>query len=155
MKFEAAMLVVDDINRSRAFYCDVFGLEVVMDFGENITFDAGFSLQEKALWAKFINTEEKSIVYRGNDMEMYFEEENLDDFSVHLKSFEGIEYLHDVEEATWGQRSIRFYDPDYHIIEVGESMAMVCRRFHDQGMTVEAIVERTMMPAEAVKSFLL
>nr|WP_320024351.1 VOC family protein [uncultured Acetobacterium sp.] len=154
MKFEAPMLVVDDINRSRAFYCDVFGLEVVMDFGENITFDAGFSLQDKALWAKFIKAEETAIVYRGNDMEMYFEEEQLDDFLEHLKTFEGIEYLHDLEEAAWGQRAIRFYDPDYHIIEVGESMAMVCRRFYDQGMTVEAIVERTMMPLEAVKRFL-
>jgi len=154
MKFEAAMLVVDDINRSRAFYCDVFGLEVVMDFGENITFNAGFSLQEKALWTKFINVEETAIVYRGNDMELYFEEEKLDDFLEHLKTFEGIKYLHDVEEAAWGQRTIRFYDPDYHIIEVGESMAMVCRRFYDQGMTIEAIVERTMMPAEVVKSFL-
>lgn len=154
MKFEAPMLVVDDINRSRAFYCDVFGLEVVMDFGENITFDAGFSLQDKALWAKFIHRDEADIVYRGNDMEMYFEEENLDDFLEHLKSFEGIKYLHDLEEAAWGQRAIRFYDPDYHIIEVGESMAMVCRRFYNQGMTVEAIVERTMMPLEAVKRFL-
>lgn len=154
MKFEAAMLVVDDINRSRAFYCDVFGLEVVMDFGENITFNAGFSLQEKALWTKFINVEETAIVYRGNDMELYFEEDKLDDFLEHLKTFEGIKYLHDVEEAAWGQRTIRFYDPDYHIIEVGESMAMVCQRFYDQGMTIEAIVERTMMPVEVVKSFL-
>ena len=154
MKFEAAMLVVDDINRSRAFYCDVFGLKVVMDFGENITFDAGFSLQDKALWAKFIAAEEKNIVYRGNDMELYFEEEQLDDFLEHLKKFEAIEYLHGVEEAAWGQRAIRFYDPDYHIIEVGESMAMVCQRFHAQGMTVEEIVTRTMMPVEAVKHFL-
>jgi len=154
MKFEAPMLVVDDINRSRAFYCDVFGLEVVMDFGENITFNAGFSLQDKALWAKFIDTEEKDIIYRGNDMELYFEEENLDDFLEHLKKFEEIEYLHGVKEATWGQRAIRFYDLDYHIIEVGESLAMVCQRFYSQGMTVEEIVERTMLPVEAVKSFL-
>jgi len=154
MKFEAPMLVVDDINRSRAFYCDVFGLEVVMDFGENITFNAGFSLQDKALWAKFIDAKEKDIIYRGNDMELYFEEENLDDFLEHLKKFEEIEYLHGVKEATWGQRAIRFYDLDYHIIEVGESLAMVCRRFYSQGMTVEEIVEQTMLPVEAVKSFL-
>ncbi|MBC3888856.1 glyoxalase [Acetobacterium paludosum] len=153
MKFEAPMLVVDDINRSRAFYCDVFGLEVVMDFGENITFNAGFSLQDKALWTKFIDAKEKDIIYHGNDMELYFEEENFDDFLEHLKKFEELEYLHGVKEATWGQRAIRFYDLDYHIIEVGESLAMVCRRFHDQGMTVEEIVERTMLPVEVVKSF--
>lgn len=154
MKFEAPMLVVDDINRSRAFYCNVFGLEVVMDFGENITFNAGFSLQDKALWATFIDAEEKDIVYRGNDMELYFEEEKLDDFLEYLKTFDSIEYLHGVKEYAWGQRVIRFYDLDYHVIEVGESMAVVCRRFHAQGMTVEEIVERTMFPAEVVKTFL-
>ncbi|AFA47198.1 VOC family protein [Acetobacterium woodii] len=154
MKFEAPMLVVDDINRSRAFYCDVFGLEVVMDFGENITFNAGFSLQDKALWATFIDAAEKDIVYRGNDMELYFEEERLDDFLEHLKNFDGIEFLHGVKEYAWGQRVIRFYDPDDHIIEVGESMAVVCRRFHAQGMTLDEIAARTMFPAEVVQTFL-
>ncbi|MBC3889559.1 glyoxalase [Acetobacterium paludosum] len=153
MKFEAPLLVVDDINRSRAFYCDVFDLEVVMDFGENITFNAGFSLQDKALWAKFIDAKEKEIVYRGNDMELYFEEDNLDDFLEHLKKFEHIEYLHGVKEYAWGQRVIRFYDLDYHIIEVGESLTMVCRRFNAQGMTVAEIVARTMLPVEVVKSY--
>lgn len=154
MKFEAPMLVVDDINRSRVFYCDVFGLKVVMDFGENITFNAGFSLQDKALWATFIDTDEKDIVYRGNDMELYFEEERLDDFMEHLKKFDDIEFLHGIKEYSWGQRVIRFYDPDDHIIEVGESMTVVCRRFHDQGMTLDEIAERTMFPAEVVQTFL-
>ncbi|MDO9491818.1 VOC family protein [Acetobacterium sp.] len=154
MKFEAPMLVVDDINRSRAFYCDVFGLKVVMDFGENITFDAGFSLQDKALWATFIDAEEKDIVYRGNDMELYFEEEKLDEFMDYLKSFKDIEYLHDIKEYNWGQRVIRFYDPDDHVIEVGESMTVVCRRFISQGMTIEETAQRTMFPVEFVKACL-
>jgi hypothetical protein len=41
-----------------------------------------------------------------------------------------------------------------HIIEVGESMMNVCRRFKEQGMTVEEIVAKTMFPEEVVKMFL-
>ena len=34
---------------------------------------------------------------------------------------------------------IRFYDPDGHIIEVGEDMKMVIKRFLASGMTMEEI----------------
>jgi hypothetical protein len=47
-----------------------------------------------------------------------------------------------VKEATWGQRFIRFYDLDEHIIEVGENLKMVVKRFLDSGMTMEEISKR-------------
>lgn len=59
-----------------------------------------------------------------------------------MKTYTGIEYLGDVFEHSWGQRVIRFYDPDGHIIEVGEDMKMVIRRFLNTGMTMEEISVR-------------
>ena len=50
-----------------------------------------------------------------------------------------MEYLGEVIEHSWGQRVIRFYDPDGHIIEVGEDMKMVIKRFFASGMTMEEI----------------
>ena len=47
MKYISPLLVVQDMAASRRFYEEVFGLKVVVDFGANITFDAGFSLQSK------------------------------------------------------------------------------------------------------------
>ena len=38
-----------------------------------------------------------------------------------------------------GQRVIRFYDLDGHIIEVGEDMKMVIKRFFATGMTMEEV----------------
>jgi hypothetical protein len=58
--------------------------------------------------------------------------------------------VHGVKEFPWGQRVIRFYDPDRHILEVGEKMEMVCKRFLDSGMTVEETSKRTMLPIEFV-----
>ena len=38
---------------------------------------------------------------------------------------------------------VRIYDPDKHIIEVGENTKAVCKRFLDSGMTPEQVSERT------------
>ena len=38
-------------------------------------------------------------------------------------------------EHSWGQKVVRFYDPDGLIIEVAEEISAVVRRFIDSGMT--------------------
>lgn len=45
---------------------------------------------------------------------------------------------------------VRFYDPDRHIIEVGENMKAVCKRFIDSGMTPKQTAERMDVPVEYV-----
>ena len=60
----------------------------------------------------------------------------------------------DMIEHSWGQRVIRFYDPDYHIIEVGESMEMVVKRFKNTGMTDEQVAERMHVSLEYVQGYL-
>lgn len=32
--------------------------------------------------------------------------------------------LHDLHDEPWGQRTIRFFDPDDHLIEAGESLKL-------------------------------
>lgn len=66
---------------------------------------------------------------------------------------EKIEYVHPVMEHRRGQRVVRLYDPDHHIIEVGENMKTVCRRYLDQGMTMEEIAEKMGIPLKAVKAY--
>lgn len=60
-----------------------------------------------------------------------------------------LHYVHPAKEHAWGQRAVRFYNPDGHIIEVGENMKAACRRFLDNGMTVEQTSAR--MDVEYVK----
>lgn len=152
MKFKLPVIVVKDMEQSRKFYEELLDLKVVLDFGANITFDGGLSLQTRDVWRGFIGSED-TIICRPNNFELYFEEKNLDKFVQKLKGF-NVELVHGVKEYPWGQRVIRFYDPDKHIIEVGESMSSVIRRFRDQGMSVEEIVERSQHPAEFVKAAL-
>ena len=150
MKFSCSLISVKDISASRKFYEDLFGLEAKYDFGANIVFSCGLSLQQG--FAELAGIPSDDVVYKANNFELCFEEENFDAFVFVLKKRPEIVYLHDIIEHSWGQRVIRFYDPDGHIIEVGESMCSVVKRFLDQGLTIEETATRTQHPIDFVKS---
>lgn len=118
MRLKNILLVVNDIEKSVAFYKELFGLRVVTDFGGNVILTEGLVLQERIIWENLV---EKEAVYGGNDAELYFIENDMDGFIEKLKncSFE-INYVHEMKKYDWGQRVIRIYDPDMHMIEVGE-----------------------------------
>jgi len=47
-----------------------------------------------------------------------------------------------------------FYNPDGHIIEIGETMKAVVWRFFEQGFSVDSIGEKSSMPREFIKGVL-
>lgn len=151
LQFKCPLLAVSDMRKAITFYEEVIGDRVVMNFGENVQFSGGFALQEMKKWKSMIHN--AKVRRNGNDAELYFEEKDFDDFVEYLKEFPEIEYVHPVEEAPWGQRIVRFYDPDFHIIEVGEPMDAVIKRLFESGMTVEQVSEKSQYPIEYVKRF--
>lgn len=151
MKYISTLVVVQDMAKSRRFYEEVFGLKVVVDFGANITFDAGFSLQSRDSWSDFIEKPVAEIQSGGNCFELYFEQDDLDAF-LQQNQNRRLEMVHGVKEFPWGQRVIRLYDPDRHIVEVGESMKAVVLRLLAQGMPPEETAKKTMHPLEFVQA---
>ena len=148
MKFKNPLLVVSDMDISVKFYKEVLGLRKIMDLGENVTLTGGVCLQTKETWAEFLENE--SLSFGGKTSEIYFEEDDFDGFENQLKNLD-INYVHPVKEHSWGQRVVRFYDPDCHIIEVGENIKTVCKRFLESGMTPEQTAERMDIPFKFVK----
>ena len=137
MKYTCTVISVADINAARKFYEDLFGLELYQDYGINISFTCGLALQQDFDW--LVNLPKESIVKKSNNTEICFEEQDFDGFLDKLKQYPHIEYLGEVVEHSWGQRVIRFYDLDGHIIEVGEDMKTVIKRFLASGMTMEEV----------------
>ena len=148
MKLKNTLLAVADMERSLTFYETVLGLQVVLDFGANKTLTGGLCLQTLETWTGFLETDR--VAFGGNDAELYFEEDRFDGFVRRLESLE-IQYVHPVKEHPWGQRVVRFYDPDRHIIEVGENMRAVCRRFLGSGLTPEETAAGMDVPVEYVR----
>jgi catechol 2,3-dioxygenase-like lactoylglutathione lyase family enzyme len=123
MKFVCPLIAVKDINVSRAFYEKVLNQKVGLDLGRNVSFEDGtavFAIQYD--YAGLVGADGFNVAFKGYDHELYFEEEDFDAFLNHLTQFKDIVYLHKAKEYPWGQRVVRFYDPDFHIIEVGENI---------------------------------
>ena len=137
MKYTCVVISVANINAARRFYQDLFGLEVYQDYGKNIAFTCGLALQQDFDW--LVNLTKEKIIKKSNNAEIVFEEQDFDGFLNKLKAYSDIEYLGEVIEHSWGQRVIRFYDLDEHLIEVGEDMQMVVKRFLASGMTMEEV----------------
>lgn len=153
MKFCLPLIAVSDIEVSKSFYEKVLSQKVTLDLGANVSFgDAPFAIQQD--YAELVGNIEVSIATLANDHELYFEEADFDGFEKHIAGFQDIRYVHGAKEYPWGQRVVRFYDPDGHIIEVGESMECVFKRFHSQGMTIEEVAERTSHPVEFVRNYI-
>lgn len=151
MKYTSTLIAVKDMEKSKQFYHDVLGLNVVADFGVNVTLDGGVVLQTFDTWKSFIRTDK--VVLPNNAGELYFEEDDMDAFYNHLKSF-AISYVHELFEHRWGQRVVRFYDPDKHIVEVGEKLDAVVLRFVEQGLSAEEIASKMDIPIDFVVSCL-
>ncbi|PBE58473.1 VOC family protein, partial [Clostridioides difficile] len=91
------------------------------------------------------------ISFGGKNFEVYYEVDDVDKCADRLKEYD-IEYVHPLIEQSWGQRVVRFYDPDKHIIEVGENMKIVCKRFLNSGMTPEQVAERMDVPMKFINA---
>ncbi len=151
MKYTSTLIAVKDMETSKQFYHDVLGLSVITDFGANVTLDGSITLQTTDTWKALIGG--KDIVLHHHASELYFEETDMDGFLEKLQGFP-IVYVHQPLTHPWGQRVVRFYDPDHHIIEVGEDMVMVVKRFSGGGMTAEQVAVRMDVPVSYVQECL-
>lgn len=70
MKLKNVLIVVKDIEKSKKFYHDLFGLDVVLDNGGNVILTEGFVLQDRKIWESFL---EKEVILRSNSTELYLQ----------------------------------------------------------------------------------
>ena len=151
--FKSIVLLVEDIENSKYFYNVVLGQKIVMDFGENVGFEGGLAIWKKDYALNLIFRNGASEVKVGsNNLELYFEFDNLIDLFEKINGRARI--IHPIREHPWGQRGFRVYDPDGHIVEFGESMESVVLRLHYQGLNVDEISKKSLMPVAFIQMVL-
>ena len=123
MKLKNILIVVKDIEKSRQFYHDLFGIDLVLDNDGNMILTEGLVLQDEKIWKSFLG---RDIVSKSNSCELYFEEQDIEAFVEKLeRMYPDIEYVNRLMTHSWGQRVIRFYDLDGNLIEVGTPMESI------------------------------
>lgn len=155
LSLQSVVIFVRDIAESRRFYEGLLGQTVLMDHGPNVGFESGFAIWQAEHASQIIHgrPDEPSRRLGCNNLELYFETDNLDAFSDRVAEG-GAEVIHSVREQPWGQRVLRIADPDGHIVEVAEPMHVVVARFASQGLDADAIAARTSMPLGVVRQIL-
>ena len=122
MKLKNILIVVKDLEKSKQFYHALFGLDTVIDQDGNVILTEGLVLQDEKIWKEFIG---RDVISKHNACELYFEERDIEGFAQKLeKLYPDVEYVNRLTEFGWGQKMIRFYDPDGNLIEVRTPVRM-------------------------------
>jgi catechol 2,3-dioxygenase-like lactoylglutathione lyase family enzyme len=151
--FHSVVLFVKDLEKSKKFYTEVLGQEVEYDFGNNIGLKGGISLWKIMADHVISRSGKHSRIKATKAFEIYFETDDLNTFQEIIVK-QKLNILHDLMEEPWGQRTIRFYDPDNNLIEVGETLATFVTRMAISGMNPVEISAKTTIPVEIVRALL-
>ena len=82
MKLKNILIVVKDIEKSKQFYHDLFGLDVLLDNEGNMILTEGLVLQDEKIWREGLG---KDVVPESNSCELYFEERDIEAFAGKLE----------------------------------------------------------------------
>jgi len=150
IKFHSTVIMTEEFGLMKSFYQNILQQKIEFDFGNCIGFKNGLSLwklkEEYPIAKKLGRTFDKS---GNNNLEICFETDDFELVVENLKKHQ-LKYLHKVIEELWGQHTIRFYDPENNLVEIGETIPCFVKRFRNQGMSAEEISKKTSVPIEMV-----
>ncbi|MGE5653209.1 MAG: VOC family protein [Bacillota bacterium] len=155
LRFESSVIFVKDVSLSKSFYTQLLGMQVLSDFGPCVGFAGGLSIWQvdhahSMLFGRS-DTDQSSLGRRN--LEICFESDDIDAVVEKLVA-DKVPLVHPLTTQPWQQRVIRFYDPDGHVVEVGEPMWLVIRRLAESGLSHEDVAKQSLMPLEVVKQIL-
>ncbi|MEE4196042.1 MAG: VOC family protein [Bacteroidales bacterium] len=149
ISFHSTVIFVQDIEISKKFYCGFLKQTITEDFGAVITLSSGLSLWQMPEGHR-LKENYDPVSSNHSPMEVCFETQTMDEV-VEFIHQEGIRLVHGLIEEPWGQRTIRFFDPDNHIVEIGEELPVFIQRMNDEGLSLAEIHQKTGVPMEKIK----
>jgi len=154
LKYESAVLFVSDIQTSKKFYCNLLGMKISMDMGGNVILENGLTIwqiQKDHIINRTIGGDQNPS--GKSKFEIYFETDDLNNIFTILKE-NHIEFLHEIHEEPWGQKTVRFFDPDKNLVEVGESLKTFLLRMKNEGHEIMEIAMKTGMTEKDINQII-
>jgi catechol 2,3-dioxygenase-like lactoylglutathione lyase family enzyme len=154
LHYHSAVVFCNDLDKQREFYEKFLGQNIIQDLGNCLVFENGFTLWK--LEDKMPISTELGYTYEpiGNrNLELCFETEAFGD-AVEKVVLSDLRILHNVEEEQWGQYTIRFYDPEGNLVEIGETLKCMVSRMISGGMSIKAVVKKSGLPKSFVEKLI-
>jgi catechol 2,3-dioxygenase-like lactoylglutathione lyase family enzyme len=120
----AITLFVDDVDRARTYYRNVFGLPVVFEDSDSAVFDfGGTSVNLLAAAAAEELIEPRAVAPRdtGSRFQLTITVDDVDSLCGQL-SERGVTLLNGPVDRPWGLRTASFSDPDGHVWEIAAAL---------------------------------
>lgn len=151
IRYDSAVLITQNVEGMKRFYMDVLRQSLRFDFGRCQILECGISIwqpdeNDPAMKAPGFGKGQNSR------LELCFDTEDFEADVAHIMS-QSPKMLHGVAEEAWGQRTIRFFDLDGNLVELGESIPCFCRRLFKGGMTIEQVAAKTGAAIDTVKEY--
>jgi catechol 2,3-dioxygenase-like lactoylglutathione lyase family enzyme len=119
IRFANPLVFVADIEVSRKFYQDVLNLQVVESHHNFVLFADGFAIHHgNDLLDATFGIGHSQSAWGRNNLVLYFEAQPIAETFERLARI--VDLIHPLRMESWGQQIFRFYDPDRHIIEIGD-----------------------------------
>lgn len=117
MRLKNILIVVKDVEKSRQFYHDLFGLDRILDDDGTVILTEGLVLQNKEIFEEVL---EQEVIPKNHSCALYFEEPDVEAFIEKLERlYPSVQYVNRLTIHSRGKKTVRFYDPDGNLIEVG------------------------------------
>lgn len=120
VRFRNTIIFTRDIESSKAFYHDLLGLAVKQDFGSIVMLEGNLSLHRADVFFEYLKKPYHGGSMGGDNLDLYFTAGDLEAVQKKLKS-EGVTFIHEIQKCPWGENVLRVYDPDGHIVEIGDA----------------------------------
>ena len=127
MPFQApdyVVLVVDDLDRALAFYCDVLGLPLGHRSGpyaQLATGETRVSLYERSAMAQTLDRQLEPPQPSAPGFELGFKVDDCDGAYSELVAAGAVPAVPPTDRA-WGQRTAYVRDPDGHLLELAQDL---------------------------------
>ncbi|MGE5494647.1 MAG: VOC family protein [Burkholderiales bacterium] len=120
IKFHTAIIFTGDIAASKKFYHGLLGIEVLQDAGTFVLLEGSLGLHKADVFYEYIGKQYGGETMGRDNLDLYFTTDDIEAAEQRLKDA-GVKFIHEIKEFPWGEKLFRVYDPDGHIVEIGDA----------------------------------
>lgn len=119
VQFRNPILLVRDMEASKRFYHDLLGIAIRQDFGSFVLLEGNLGLHRADVFYGYLGKAYSGESMGRDNLDLYFTSDRLPELQARLLAA-GVAFLTPLQLTEWGETLFRVYDPDRHIVEIGD-----------------------------------